>query len=353
MLRSSLTQFGVSTTPWASGKSVADVKSMKEAMEIASCDFSVETSQVQMRVSDLTDEMVEEALLSKRPTTYEGYRKMINSLMQQCYQGVPAFNVIRRSDTLKPFGVCGNKWNALQNVDAFNWFQPALDEDLVKLNTVGTIGGGRKIWILAEINADPCEIVPGDEIVKYLLLGNGHDGGTALFIAFTPLRVWCANMFPRLKRDKSTQLIRLRHSMSVKVHLDRLRDTINFANAEFNATAEQYRKLCNHTINKADLEKYVKVLFCDAKEQAKPLADLPTRTRNRLEEIMSLVDTGIGLQGPKVRGTYYAAFNAVNQYLNYDASRNAENRLNSLWFGQNANLNQKALQVATEMALAV
>lgn len=42
-----------------------------------------------------------------------------------------------------------------------------------------------------------------------------------------------------------------------------------------------------------------------------------------------------------------------NQYLNYDASRNSNNRMSSLWFGANGKTNDTALELALEYANAV
>lgn len=345
------TQFGVSNTPWSSGRSVRDVATMKEAMEIANLDFTVETAPVYQKVQPLTGSMIREAVDQVEGNTADDMKLMIESLMAKCYQAVNSHNVIRREDNNKVYGVCGNRWEPLQNTDAFDWFQPALDAGLVKLDTVGSLHGGRKIWILAELCSPPEEVVKGDPIAKYIILGNGHNGSTAIFVGFTPIRVWCANQFPRLARCENSSLIRLRHTKHAKVQLDNLRDIMDNANAEFSATVDQYRHLVNYTVNQTDLEKYVKVLFCNKAERETPLADLSARRRNMLESVLELVDTGIGLQDEKIKGTWYAAFNAVNQYLNYSAGRSVDGRLDSLWFGQNSTTNQKALDEALKLAV--
>jgi len=64
------------------------------------------------------------------------------------------------------------------------------------------------------------------------------------------------------------------------------------------------------------------------------------------------------VEGPKqaatnVRGTWWAAYNGFNEYLNYAKGRTEDNRLDSLWFGANANDNNKALNKALEFANAV
>jgi len=40
----------------------------------------------------------------------------------------------------------------------------------------------------------------------------------------------------------------------------------------------------------------------------------------------------------------------VTEYMSYQSGRNSDNRLNSLWFGQNATMNRNALATAVEMA---
>ena len=42
-------------------------------------------------------------------------------------------------------------------------------------------------------------------------------------------------------------------------------------------------------------------------------------------------------------------FNGVTEYLNYVPGK-ADNRLNSLWFGTNADMNVNALKLAVQMA---
>ena len=341
--------FAVSTTPWSNdGVKVDKIDTMREAMENAKLDFAVETSPAMHRTRHLSvDELIRQHGF---PEDTEDLQAFCNAATTQQFELAESHNVIRREDNHSVFGICKDRWEPLQNVDAFDWFQPALDAGLVKLDTVGTLGGGKKVWILAELDKPPSIIVPGEEIAKYIILGNGHDGKTSIFIGFTPIRVWCANMFPQLRKDKSSKLIRLTHSKNAKLKLDALRDVMNFAYAEFEATAEQYRNLCNHSFNTKDLEKYVKILFCNKEEIEKELKDLSTRRRNVLNRVMDLVETGMGLQQPKIRNTWFAAFNAVNQYVNYETCRNSNNRLNSLWFGTNQDLNKRALELAIEMA---
>ena len=122
---------------------------------------------------------------------------------------------------------------------------------------------------------------------------------------------------------------------------------MNAANAEFEATADQYRHLASKSFNAADVRKYVKVLLnVDNVSDS----DLPTRTKNNIEEILGLID-GPKQSMPGVSGTWWAAYNGYNESLNWVRGRNNDNRMNSIWFGSGATDNRKALELAMSMAV--
>ena len=88
---------------------------------------------------------------------------------------VPARATYRKTDG-SILGVVGPRYTPLQNSDAFDWFQPFLDANECSLHTAGSLHEGQKVWVLAKLNRDNCEIVPGDTVQKFILLSNSHDG---------------------------------------------------------------------------------------------------------------------------------------------------------------------------------
>jgi len=255
----------------------------------------------------------------------------------------------RKSDN-SILGVVGPRYTPLQNKDAFDWFQPFIDANECSLHTAGSLHSGQKVWVLAQLNRDNSTIVKNDEVCKFILLSNSHDGTSTIRVGFTPIRVVCANtMAMAHSKTSGSKIIRIRHTRSSKTNLDKVRSVMNNVNADFEATAEQFRFLASKSFNQKDVTKFVKVML----EVDNVLdSDLKTRTKNSIDEIMALIE------GPKqsmegVRGTWWAAYNGYNEYLNYNYGRSADNRLDSLWFGVNANDNVKALKTATEFAMAV
>ena len=263
---------------------------------------------------------------------------------------VNAYCVRRLSDKKLLADSVGARYTILQNRDAFKWFQPWLDEKAAALHTAGALFEGSRIWILAKLNRDPMEIAAGDIVEKYVLLSHSHDGTLAIRCGFTPIRVVCWNTLSMAHHDTASKLIRVKHSKNVITNIENIRDTMNMVNAEFEATAEQYRLLASKSINQADLKKYIKMVFSLGDVEDK---DISTRSKNIMDEVIGLCEAGKGNNLPSVRGTYWSAYNGVTEYLSYVSGRNESNRMDSLWFGKANGTNSDALAIAYSMAMAV
>lgn len=261
-------------------------------------------------------------------------------------------NLFVREDNKQVMGLVGGGTKPLQNHEMFDWFKPFLEAKSAILHTAGCLDEGKKVWVLAKVNADPLEIVKNDIVERYILLSNSHDGTMAVRCGFTPIRVVCMNTLRSALGDKSeaSKLIRIRHTKNMKTALKDVREIMNVVNSEFVATAEQYKLLASKTINQADLRKYVKLVLMKP-EKGKTLEDLEnedisTKMENTIEEIMRLAVEGRGTDIKGVRGTYWGAYNAVTEYLSYEQGRTQENRLKNLWFGPSENVNARALELA-------
>jgi phage/plasmid-like protein (TIGR03299 family) len=252
---------------------------------------------------------------------------------------------VRRKTDGRILGVVGKNYHVLQNREAFQWFQPFLDAKEAALHTAGSLCEGSRVLVLAKMNRDPLVIAVGDEVEKFILLSHGHDGSLAVRVGFTPIRVVCANTLSLAHRADASKLIRIRHSASVVENLANVRAVMSLANAEFEATADQYRLLARKSINQADLSRYVKKVLKVEGDK------ISTRTMNMMQQITALCEFGRGNNLASVSGTYWTAYNGVNEWLSYNRGHNQQNRLNSLWFGDSANMNKHALETALAMAV--
>ena len=253
-----------------------------------------------------------------------------------------------REDTGAILGVVGKQYKPLQNSEAFEFFNPFLESGLVEFETAGSLRDGKRIWALAKIKGDPMEIAPNDFIEQYILLSNGHDGKTAVRAGFCPTRVVCANTLAMAHDNDASQLIRIRHSGNVQDNLTKVSEIMNIASQQFEATAKQYKMLATKQINQDDLAKFVKLVFVG--EKYEEMEALGLKPANKiLSNIIPLFEKGRGNDMVGVKGTAWAAYNAVSEYLQYERGTDEDIRLDKLWFGDGATLNQRALNIITKM----
>ena len=258
---------------------------------------------------------------------------------------VPAQATYRVTDG-KILGVVGERYVPLQNIEAFNFFNPFLESGLATLETAGCLKEGKRIWVLAKINKPDSVIVPesNDIIRKYILLSNSHDGTLAVRVGYTPVRVVCQNTLAMSHGCSQSQLIRIKHTRSVSENLTAIGETMNLINQKFEATAEQFRLLAAKDINLNDLEKYITIVM-------NVQHDKDNRSKV-VDNVINLFEHGRGNDLKGVKGTYWAAYNAISEYLSYERGKDPSVRLDSLWFGDGATKNDKALDTALQMLKA-
>lgn len=255
---------------------------------------------------------------------------------------VPEARAVVRSTDNRVLGVVGPDWTPLQNVDAFRWFDPFVEKGLASYWTAGSLHRGEVVWVLAKLEQG-ASIVENDSVAKFILLSNAHRGGTSARVGFCPIVVVCANTLQMAHEHAGSKLIRVRHTESVKENLEALRDIMNVANQEFEATAEQYRILALTDIVEADLKRFVRTTFFS--EAVAGEEKVGTRI---LDAVLKLYEEG---RGASERGhNLWRAYQAVTEFLTWGRGRTPDSRLTSAWFGDSAKLNLRALKLALDLA---
>jgi len=322
--------FSVQKTPWHGlGHVVKEAPTSREAIRLAGLDWKVKMVPIYTRNPTIGGFSTDE---------------------------VSNIRAAQRSSDGRILGVMTDAYTPLQNSEAFSFFDPFIDASEATYETAGSLRDGERVWILAKLKRDPSIIVPGDEVEKFILLSNGHDGIMSVRLGFTPIRVVCANTLRLAHDNQASRLVRIRHTANVSANVTELREIMNVANASFEASAEQYRSLAKRDINQADLEEYVTRVFQLSKKEAADESEKdaePTESKSRVvKKVVELFETGKGHDIVGVKGTMWGAYNAVTEYLSYERGTDQNTRINNLWFGQSQRINQRALDVAVEYAQA-
>jgi phage/plasmid-like protein (TIGR03299 family) len=248
-------------------------------------------------------------------------------------QEIPTHKSLIRDRDRQLLGVVSNAYHPLQNSEAFQWFDILLHESDVTLEAAGSLKRGKRIWILAKIVMNPVEIQDGDAIQPYLLLHNSHDGSTAIWIQFTPIRVVCWNTLSwatasRFKEEKNHKAFRIRHNSNIDEKLALAQQALNLARQTFDTAIDDYKAMAFKPITKELFELYLANIF---------ETENPT-DHKAFSLIQENFEAGRGNQGKSL----WDAYNGFTEWLDHQRGKSEVSRLESAWFGDSARLRIKA-----------
>ena len=311
------TMFSVRQVPWHKlGKILDNPPTSIQAIKEAGLDWKVELRDIAWKIPGATEE----------------------------YEDIPNRKALVRLSDNSPLAIVSDHYKPLQNREAFKWFDPMIKSSKATYETAGSLQNGKKIWVLAKLN-DSMEIVKGDEVRRYLLLANGHDGTTSILIQPSPIRVVCENT---LNASLGTGLVNsIWHQGDVKRKMQAVKRALGLAEKDFEKRKEIYEAMARHTINDMTIGTYVTELIPNPNEEA---TDRVKRTITAAQErIWHLHEKGFGSDIPGVKGTMWGLYNAAIEYGEYDMPRRVRDLGNYQLFGQGAQFKKRAFNKAVEL----
>jgi len=248
--------------------------------------------------------------------------------------------IVRKTDDSK-LGIVGASYEPVQNRDSFEFMDALVDEGLMRYHTAGSLRGGQRIWLLGKIGHS--DILPKDQLDRYLLLWNTHDGSGALRALFTSVRVVCANTARIALSEGRGEGVYLRHTSNIKNRLEKAKEVLGLANKEFDKFVNFAKALAKLKMSAAEFDTLANYLIPD-----NPDIENNTRAENSRMELENLFRSGRGQDLPGVGGTGWAAYSAIVEYINYfrtsrggDAAQ--ERRFEGSLFGSGDQLIQKSV----------
>jgi Domain of unknown function (DUF932) len=170
-------------------------------------------------------------------------------------------------------------------------------------------------------------IAPDDQVNRFVLLSNSHDGRGALSLRFTPVRVVCNNTLNLALKD-GEHVVNLRHSkkMSERLADHQIEFLLRVVEETFARAAEQFRKLAGTRATAARRDSYLKAMF-------------PRTIKRDDEKSKWWVAIEKVLDDPQVtpkqtNDSMWALYNAVTRAEDYRKTTEAlpEARLERVWF---------------------
>jgi phage/plasmid-like protein (TIGR03299 family) len=260
--------------------------------------------------------------------------------------GVVRDDLLKQAGPTPVLGIVGAEYKPLQNRDAFQWFDPIVGEGKAIYHTAGALGDGERVWILAKL-PDDIQVVGNDIAEKFLLLSNSHDGSSSVQVKFTPVRVVCQNTLTMaLNQGRG---IRVPHTRNLSERLAAARDALAIIQKRFDEITTDFRRMAEIQLNTDRLNLYLTKVFPAPSNPEDERAKF--RVQQARQESTRLFTEGLGNSKPPVRGTLWAAFNGIAEYVDHVMNyRDANRRLDAIWFGSGYLSKARAFRITMENA---
>lgn len=258
---------------------------------------------------------------------------------------------IYRTDYNIPLGLVKERYEPVQNVDAFRFFDDAIGLNKAIWQTAGFFGRGERIFVSAKLPDDI--LVHGDKVDSYLVFTNSHDGSTGVKILFTPIRVVCQNTLNAAIRT-STNYISFRHTKNVHSNINMASEILGICSKQTAALNEYYNLLFKTKVDDrtavdvfgdivltTDELTKIKATGHTVEEVANHLyfalndAEISTQKANVLSGMVDYYNMGIGQK--EIIGTGWGVYNAVSGYYSNVDNNEGQKRMDTLLYGDRAN----------------
>lgn len=257
------------------GKNVEKAVTWKDAMKLAGLDWYVQKRQLQYKGKDV-----------------EAWANF-------------------RADSGKFLGAVGPDYQPIQNVKGFEFTNTLLRSHNVKYESAGVLGGGTKIWLLAQIPKE-IRIAGTDDITKpYFLFMNPHDGSRAAIARTVNKRVVCNNTLQVALKEQG-DVIRIIHTGAQE---NQIKDAQSLMDNTLNQL-DDFNKLLN-TLAKIQLD--MKSVGDIVKKVYKNIEE-SVQEQNRARMVLEIFEDNDNNAFPKQRGTAYNLLNAFTKYEDHFSS---------------------------------
>ena len=315
--------FYVGETPWHGlGTRLDEPATYVEAIQEAHLDWKVEA----------------------RPVYYPGKLPGNEAIVE-----APNHRVIVRTDTGAALSIMSDRYQIVQNEEAWDWADSILGKGGAHYHTAGALRDGRVQWILAE-RPGKIEIVPGDTLDPFILLTNSHDGSLPLQVHPTSIRTICANTVEAaLARGKS--YVSIRHTASVHRRMQDAEKALRMGDEQFKVMTQGAQLLSRTRMTLWQMGEFTQRLL-GINPDAKHKVNAHTEAAESM--INELFVVGRGQDIPGVNNTAWAAYNAVTEYVDYysrvqkigdepqDGLFARDRRLHRSWFGRGHDVRTEA-----------
>lgn len=253
--------------------------------------------------------------------------------------------VLYRSDTKAPLSVVSGRYQVVQPKAVLEFYRDLTEISGFELETAGVLKEGKKFWALAKTGKETA--LKGNDVVKgYLLLATSCDGTLATTATPTTVRVVCNNTLT-IALNGASSAIKVPHSTSFDAHS--VKKQLGIAVSQWDSFMYRMKTLSERKVKSHEAMNYFLKVMCLTDQHVDPTQGLINE--RALKKVQAMYEgQGHGSDLASASGTAWGLLNAITEFVDHEKrARSQEYRLDSAWFGQGANLKQRALDHALQL----
>ncbi|WP_438765339.1 DUF932 domain-containing protein [Kushneria sp. TE3] len=256
----------------------------------------------------------------------------------------PEQKVLFRSDTQTPLSVVSQRYKVVQPHQVLEFYRDLTEYAGYELETAGVLKGGRKFWALARSGLST-SLKNTDEVRGYLLLATSCDGTLATVATPTSVRVVCNNTLS-MAIEGASQMVRVPHSTEFDAR--RVKQQLGISVSQWDNFMYRIKALAERRISHGEANRYFQTVLNNIDAPSGTPTGKPSRAMNRMQQLYH--GEGRGSHFSTAKETAWGLLNAVTEYVDHEKrARGNDTRMDSAWFGQGANLKNRALDSALEL----
>ncbi len=260
----------------------------------------------------------------------------------------PEQMVLYRSDSKAPLAIVSKRYQVVQPAEILEFYRDLTDIGGLELETAGVLKEGRKFWALAR-TGQSISLKGSDQVNAYLLLATACDGTLATTAQFTSVRVVCNNTLA-IALAKGAGAVKVPHRSQFDAQA--VKRQLGIAIASWDDFMMQMKALSECRVNARTTEAYLQRVL------TYPVATLTdggaTVVNDRaVKSVQNLFSgRGKGSTLTSAANTAWGLVNSVTEFVDHHRrARSDDHRRDAAWFGQGAQIKQRAWDEAMKLVV--
>lgn len=255
-------------------KSVENVSTVEEMLEVAGANFDVEKRQASFPLDD-------------NRNVYAPYHKG---------------SIIVRKDTLDGIGMTSDSYGVVQYRDAVEFLNSLISTGTAKPYSATVTDNGARLHIIMKAN-DYVDMGNGELIDFYFYVAASHDQSSSITTMCTPIHSLSQTVFTPMDRG----VVKFKHSSNVSFNMKRAASTFTAMNNEWRNHTDNFKNFIKFKLNDKEREVYFTMVCPGGSKQAE-------HTREKLVDIFQ---NGQLSSLDSCKDTLWGAFMSAQLYADY------------------------------------